>query len=274
MSYLRSDLEKEWEGKDIYKVLINCSGTVYRSLESRRTFRFEMLGNSFFAKVHFGVGWKAIVAELMRGRLPVLGAKNEWLALKRLEQLGVGTLTPAAFGEKGCNPAKRKSYIVTDELTDMVSLEEVCATWNTISPSFYLKKMIIKKLAEVSRLMHTNGVNHRDYYLCHFYIPNHMLSSEAIKDKEVSLFLIDLHRAQLRSRKTPKRWCVKDISGLYYSSMDCGLTKGDFFRFIQGYTGVTLRNALKNKSFWKKVVGKGIKIHKRMERKKAKSAHL
>ena len=273
MSYLRSDLEKEWAGKDIYKVLINCSGIVYRSIESRRTFRFDILGKCFFAKVHFGVGWKAIVSELVRGRIPVLGAKNEWLALKRLKQLGVDTLTPAAFGEEGCNPAKLKSYLVTDELTDMVSLEEVCATWRVTPPSFNLKKMIIKKLADISRLMHSNGVNHRDFYLCHFYIPNHMLSTGSIKEKGVSLFVIDLHRAQLRSGKTPERWCIKDVSGLYYSSMDCGLTKGDLFRFIQGYTGVSLRKALKNKSFWKKVVGKAVKIQKRMDRKKVKTGY-
>ena len=42
--------------------------------------------------------------------------------------------------------------------------------------------------------------------------------------EKMRLYLIDLHRMQLR-RKTPSRWIVKDIAGLYYSSMDIGLTK-------------------------------------------------
>jgi hypothetical protein len=43
--------------------------------------------------------------------------------------------------------------------------------------------------------------------------------------------LIDLHRAQLR-KKTPRRWVVKDVAGLYFSVMDIGLTQRDLFRFV------------------------------------------
>ena len=67
------------------------------------------------------------------------------------------------------------------------------------------------------------------------------------------LYLIDLHRLQIR-RKTPERWAVKDISGLYYSSKDIGLTKRDLLRFIKLYRGKPLREILANESkFWQKV---------------------
>jgi heptose I phosphotransferase len=55
--------------------------------------------------------------------------------------------------------------------------------------------------------------------------------------------LIDLHRAQLR-KKTPRRWVVKDVAGLYFSVMDIGLTQRDLFRFVKMYTGLSLRRAL------------------------------
>jgi len=69
--------------------------------------------------------------------------------------------------------------------------------------------------------MHENGANHRDYYLCHFLLdlPENDLN-------QMKLYMIDLHRMQLR-RKTPLRWTVKDIAGLYFSSMDIGIKRGD-----------------------------------------------
>jgi hypothetical protein len=59
---------------------------------------------------------------------------------------------------------------------------------------------------------------------------------------------------QLR-RKTPVRWAVKDLAGLYFSSMDTGLTTRDCFRFMKAYSGQdSLRPVLQNEySFWRRV---------------------
>lgn len=100
MLYLRDDFKQAWSGKDPHQLLDNMDGEVYRALESRRTFRFQLNGSYYFAKVHRGVGWKAIVGELIRFRKPVLGALDEWLALNRLKELGLKTMTPVAFGQK------------------------------------------------------------------------------------------------------------------------------------------------------------------------------
>jgi heptose I phosphotransferase len=65
--------------------------------------------------------------------------------------------------------------------------------------------------------------------------------------------LIDLHRAQLRA-KTPRRWMVKDLAGLWFSAMDTGLTQRDRFRFMKIYRGKSLRPAWKkDMRFWKTV---------------------
>ena len=62
--------------------------------------------------------------------------------------------------------------------------------------------------------------------------------------------LIDLHRVQIR-RRTPRRWIVKDIGGLYFSSMRIGLTRRDLYRFMTGYSNKPLRDTLQEDGkFW------------------------
>ena len=263
MLYLRDDFKEAWQGKDPFHHLINLDGEVFRELEARRTFRFELNGKGYFAKVHNGVGWPEIIENLLRLRKPVLGAKNEWVALNSLKSIGLNTMTAVAFGERGCNPAKQQSFLVTEELRDMHTLEDFCDTWEEHAPSFVLKEAIIRKLAVISRQLHDNGINHRDYYLCHFMLPK----NEKPDPENLSFYLIDLHRAQVR-KKIPERWRLKDISGLYYSAMNYKLTQRDIYRFITIYTGLPLREALnKYEWMWKKIEKKANKLHIRMKRK-------
>ncbi|MGI9273837.1 MAG: lipopolysaccharide core heptose(I) kinase RfaP [Endozoicomonas sp.] len=261
--FLRNDFKKAWQDRDPHQLLEGMDGEVYRDLEARRTFRFELNGSGFFAKVHRGVGWLEIVENLVRFRLPVLGARNEWEALNRLHELGIKTMTPVAFGEKGQNPAKQHSFLVTEELAGMWTLEDFCDQWKTSPPPFRLKRALVKKLAEITRTLHENGINHRDYYLCHFMLPK----SPFPDPDNLSFYLIDLHRAQIRS-KLPVRWRLKDLSGLYFSAMDYGFTRRDLYWFIRVYTGLPLREALgKFERMWRKIENKAEKLYQRMQRK-------
>ena len=102
--------------------------------------------------------------------------------------------------------------------------------------------------------MHNNGINHRDFYVCHFNI-----QPETALNGPLHLYLMDLHRAQVRP-KTPRRWIVKDIAGIYFSSMDLALTRRDIYRFIRTYTGLPLREALDSRrKFWIAVESKANK---------------
>ena len=78
-------------------------------------------------------------------------------------------------------------------------------------------------------------------------IRNYLLSKERY-EKEVSMnelkiSVIDLHRAQIRA-KVPRRWRDKDLIGLYFSSMNIGLTQRDIWRFMKVYFGMPLRKIL------------------------------
>lgn len=233
-------------------------GAVYRAKEGRRTLRFQLGESGYFLKLHDGIGWREWCKNRLQGRTPVTGARDEYLALRALSRAGVDTLSIAAFATTGYNPAKRRSMIVTDELRNTESLEDACARWPDSPPSFALRLAIILQLATIARTMHSAGINHRDFYLCHFH-----LDTLAANAGEVRLHLIDLHRAQLRDQ-VPYRWRVKDLAALYFSALDCGVTRRDVLRFIQHYSGTDLRLALRShRSLWRAVERRALRMQAR-----------
>lgn len=257
--YLRSDLAMQWTSHTIFDKVKRQEGEIFRSKEGRRTLRFELTEKSYFLKLHQGVGWWEIIKNLLQLRLPIIGAKNEWQAIKFLEQHQLDTMAIAAYGEQGWNPAKKLSFLITDELLDTMNLEYLGEQWRRSPPSFQTKSRLIHKLALIARKMHEGGMNHRDFYLCHFLLDHSFANTNVITD-DTQLFLIDLHRAQIRS-KVPERWLVKDIGSLYFSALDINLTKRDLFRFIKRYSGLPLREALtKQQKFWAKVDERAVKL--------------
>lgn len=239
--------------------IMQLQGEVFRELEGRRTQRIQLAGKVYFIKQHFGVGWKEIFKNLLQGRLPVLSAKNEWQAIQRLEQLQIATPELSAFGCQGLNPARLQSFIITAELRDTQSLEDFCKEWKKHPPAFKIKKNLIESVAKIARTMHENGINHRDFYICHF------LKRKA-DNENPKLYLIDLHRAQIRT-KVPTRWLIKDLAGLYFSSKDIGLTQKDLLRFIKTYRGTQLRTIFnQEENFWLKVKHRGDKLFQKHEK--------
>ena len=228
-----------WSGKDPFIAVEALDGQVYRELEARRTLRTEVGGHGYFVKIHRGVGWGEILKNIISLRLPVLGAQNEHLAIRRLTELGVDTMRTVAFGMRGGTPATQHSFIVTEELAPTVSLEDYCRDWAAQPPEPRFKRTLIKRVAMMARRMHLGGVNHRDFYICHFLL--HLDPAPGVEAFKLSL--IDLHRAQLRPQ-TPRRWRDKDLASLYFSALDIGLTRRDFLRFLRVYFDSPLRATL------------------------------
>jgi heptose I phosphotransferase len=52
-------------------------------------------------------------------------------AYERLTELGVDTMRAVAYGERGSNPARRQSFMITEELAPTISLEDFAATGAT-----------------------------------------------------------------------------------------------------------------------------------------------
>ncbi len=266
MLILEEPLRSAWKGQDVYALLRHMDGQVYREKEGRRTFRFEHSGKSYFAKVFSGIGWKTLLACWLKFRRPFVSAENEWRAVERLHQLGIATMRVVGYGRRGRNPAKIESFLITEELKPVTSLEEFCRDWPTNPPSPALKRALVRRVAEIARTLHGDGIIHRDLYICHFLLN---IACAPLDDcgKLADLFLIDLHRAT-QSRGIRGRWKVKDVAGLYFSSMDIGLTRRDRLRFMSIYSGLHWRDTLIHQHrFWKQVDRKGQAVYREFRRK-------
>ena len=267
--YICNELRQTLHGDDLFNQIMTITGKLYRQAPGRQTLRFTQGAKDYFLKIHTGVGWGEIIKNIVYLRAPVVSALNEWHGVHRLQDLDVDTMTVAAYGIEDSNPATKRSFIVTEALPSEISLEDFCRNWQTNPPKtkrdIRLKRWILNKVIETARVIHENGANHRDFYLCHFLL-DMQFDNDQVSTKS-KLYLIDLHRMQIR-RKTPERWAVKDIAGLYYSSQDIGLTQRDWLRFMRGYKGKPLREILNNDmAFWKKVLKRGNKLYESERRK-------
>jgi heptose I phosphotransferase len=255
MNFVAEELADDFDAETLVDDIVGLDGETYREVKGRRTFRFLLNGKAYFAKVHLGVGWIEIAKNLLQLRLPVLGASNEYDAIRRLQQLNVETMKAVAFGSEGHNPAQIRSCLITESLEHTISIEElVFANKHTTG----LKWQLLHRIGAIAKTLHENGVNHRDFYICHFLIPEETLESGNVDH----LHLIDLHRAQLRSGLVPRRWREKDIAALLFSAADSGLTRTDLMRFIRSYSGRDYRARwLADRVFWRRVVKKAHRLY-------------
>ena len=158
---------------------------------------------------------------------------------------------------------------------DTISLEELCEDWLRYPPirpdEIRFKRWLLHRTAQIARDIHNSGANHRDFYLCHFLLKR--VYTDGMLDTEKSnLFVIDLHRMQIRKR-TPTRWAVKDIAGLYFSSKDMKLTSRDLFRFMKVYRSTSLNEVLTTDTrFWKRVRHRGDNLYESEKKRRAQAS--
>jgi len=218
--------------KNLFNELVELPGTRFRDLNNRLTKRIQINEQNYFLKYHHGVGWKEIFKNLLHGQLPVISAHNEKQVLELLKEQGLIVPTVFGYAAKGLNPARKKSFVLLEAMEPSISLEDLALQQEKIG--FRQKKNLITSVANIAKIIHQNGVFHRDLYLCHFLLlPS---SIEAPK-----LAIIDFHRAR-QFKKLPKRFRKKDLAGLYFSSMIANLTKHDRCRFLKTYFNCSLRD--------------------------------
>ena len=225
-----------------FNTVLSITGELFREQPGRKTLKFTENNKHYFLKCHYGVGWIEIIKNLIQLKLPIISAKNEVGAIQRLAR---HHFTPRIvdYDWQGKNPATQQSFIITESVENTISLEDFKKMG--LHKNIKLKQSLLRKIGHISKIMHDSGVNHRDFYLCHFLldINTHILT------------VIDWHRAHIRD-KVPLRWRVKDIAGLYFSAMDMGLTKTDLLRFRKIYSAPDLP-----KNFWEKVSKKAHKLY-------------
>jgi|SRR5690606_5662785 len=244
-----------------FEAVAALEGDTVRNKEGRRTFKTRIGERNYFVKYHQGIGWKEITKELTQFRLPITSAYNEYRAIKAIQQLGIATTNPAAIGVRGLNPAYTESFLITEAIENAVTLQDVTANWPQQKPARAFKRALIQEVARIARAMHGAGINHRDFYLCHFRIDQETAQNQ--DSKNIKLHLMDLHRAQLRA-KVPQRWLIKDLGALLFSAADIALTRTDYLRFVAHYSNRSPSQELReNQAFWQAVHRRANKFYQR-----------
>ena len=268
-AHLQQCLPKE----NTFDWLLNVGGIVHRDVKHRRTVSFQAGDRRCFIKIHRPCGWGEVLKNWLSLQKPVVSARSEWEAIERLHQLGVPTMTVVGKGERGRAPAGLESFVITEALEGMISLETLARDWGGLTGANQklLKRALLEKIAALARRLHEGGVNHRDFYLCHFLVKARDWRAWCPGDA-LELFVIDLHRAQLRDR-VPARWLVKDLGGLLFSALDCGFTRRDLLRFVRFYRGTAWRGHLvAEKKIWTRVRHNAEKLYRNFHGQKPPSS--
>jgi heptose I phosphotransferase len=251
--WLRDDIARLWEGKDSFAAAFAVEGDTFRVLEQRQTLAFTVNGKRYFIKRHRGATWREIFKNLLSLRLPVVSARNEYRAIRKLHELGLRAPVVAGYGRRGLLPGSLESFLVTEDVGPHATLEDYCRPWNKQAPAFAEKRALIEELADISYTLHGGGVCHRDYYLCHFLRTA----------PDAPLTVMDLHRALVKPQ-LGERWIVKDLAGLWFSAMDTGLTRRDLYRFMRCYRRASLRDTLvRDRRFWEAVRDRALRLYRK-----------
>ena len=249
------------DGLAAFDRIFALTGELFRHVEGRQTLRVEIGDETYFLKRHHGYGWQRILRSLLAGRWPVLSARNEVEAIRRLNEIGIPSVEVVGFGERGRNPATRQSFLLMRTLTGCRDLEQIGREWPKQPPAPKFRREVIEAVAATTKQMHDAGVNHRDYYLCHLWLE---LSSQS--NPPLRLRVIDLHRAMWR-RRVPLFWLIKDLAGLLFSAWEYGLTKSDCVRFIRVYRGRSARDVFADERWlWRFVIRRAVQLFRKTHR--------
>ncbi len=246
---------------DAFDYLMQVSGQPYRTVARRATLKIRLDDRSYFIKRHEGVGWLELCKNWLTGKRPVVSARNEVAAIQALQQLAIPTTPYVAHGEQGWCQASIRSFVLTEDLGDIVTLEELALQWQHQRPSLRYKRALIRRVADIARQLHTHGLYHRDFYICHF-----CFKREEIHLQPPKLHVLDLHRAEIRATPSTNMQ-MKDMAALYFSAMDAGLSLRDKLAFMQVYKNVTIQALRKPEPFDLAIERRALQLYRKFQRK-------
>lgn len=191
-----------------------------------------------YLKRHYRLGW-------WRGLLAALFPAGDWSPamqeatnLQWAAEQGVPVPAVVAAGEVIGPDGALQSYLAVEELTGMMALNEALPLAQAkLSPADWerWKRGVVREMARLARLLHDRRRFHKDLYLCHYYVREEDLT-RVPDDWRGRLSLIDLHRLG-HHPWTWRRWQVKDLAQLLYSSEVPELTFRDRVAFWRAYRG-------------------------------------
>ena len=246
---------------DSFDYFMQLPGKSFRKVAGRETLQVQLDTQSFFIKKHFGVGWLEVLKNWSTFKQPVVSAINEVQAIDALEKLGIPTTPYVGHGIEGTSPATIRSFVMTEDLGNIVTLEDLALAWKTQAPSLRFKRAIIRRVAEIARQMHGHNLYHRDFYICHF-----CFKATVLDQLPARLHVLDLHRADIRSHPSTSMQ-KKDLAALYFSAMEIKLSRGDLLTFLKYYAGLDSRALREPSRFYQAIHQRALKLYEKYQRK-------
>ena len=225
----------ESNGLATFKALMSHPGHAVAkcAIKERNTVRLDLETESgekksFFLKRYAPPTIRDRLKAYLRLKRPAPGAGQEWHAMWTFMQLGLPGPVPVAWGQDG-----GPSLVLSEGVSHVMRLSEWAdrnfGEGSHRNPqAIPAKHRIIEEVANIVARMHSKGLHHQDLYLCHF-----LCGSE---QDGLPLTLIDLQRVE-RHRRLPRRWQVKDLAQLHFSSAQY-ITRQDIRRFWKVYNSI------------------------------------
>jgi heptose I phosphotransferase len=206
--------------------------------QGRSTGRLILTAGRESLVVYLKRHWKFSTAQCLAATfLPSIflsPAGREWQNLVWAGAHGFAVPDPLACGEFLGPWLGVRSFLVVRELGGMLPLHEaIPLAYRRMSPGPFArwKRDLIRELARIAARLHKLSHFHKDFYLCHFYIPE----PDGSDSSPGKVHLIDWHRLGRHSWMF-QRWQVKDLAQFLFSTWGVlGITSEDRLFFFHAY---------------------------------------
>jgi heptosyltransferase-2 len=228
---------------DFTAVMSTTEGRLMRALPDRENWWLRLHGphggtRGAFLKKHHVRSLPHWVRAKLGAKAPVTPGRVEAENVARLAAAGIETMPVIAFGERLGVDGLLESFVITEELTGYVQLDQFLRQrFPTVNHAISIGqpcdrdfRRLLAQVADVAGRFHRAGYNHRDLYCCHFFIRE---STPGVFDVR----LIDLQRVQHR-KHLRRRWIVKDLAQLAYSAPRDIISCSRRLAFFKAYLGV------------------------------------
>lgn len=151
-------------------------------------------------------------------------ADIERAGLRLLEERQVPTVQLVAWG----NVADGRSFVILEDLAGFEAADKLIERGDGGggSDGGAMFERLLEPTARLTAMLHRAGLHHRDLYLCHFF---------ARVNDALDLRLIDAARVRALPRFFPRRWIVKDLAQLLYSTMRLPISDDQRDRWLRAY---------------------------------------
>lgn len=183
----------------------------------------------FYLKRFDGIPVGYLLRSRLRDGSPSGPAAREVANARRLHAAGVPTVRIAAWGIERRARLERRSFVLT-RAAPGEALERLLGELAALPrPRLrVVRRALLAATADVVRRLHAARLVHRDLYLSHLF-------ADAQSDPP-AITLIDIQRI-MRPRWRWRRWVVKDLAALDYSTPRWAVSTTDRLRWLERYLG-------------------------------------